>query len=333
MRKSGVCLIVCGMLGLSLLTGCGGSTGDLAEISNLSYEREEYKETEVCKGELSATFTMKLKAEGFGICSYSEDDWGLEIDRLYVEVGDRVQEGDLLLTFKSESISQNLEARQEDLAQKELLAEHYRKLMQADSDLDYESDVEALEMDIEVDQLYIEEYQKRLEDYEIRAQGNGTIIAVSDSARGGIYVRNELMIKQALGTGNYTGSTKELYDFQVGQEFSAYCGVAEYTVRVTGVEAGTDDKGNVTSVVTFEPVSDMSAVAENEQLKVEITQDALNNVVYVDTDAIRTIDDKNYVLVLDENGYAEIAWVTLGVEIGDYTVITEGLEGGEKVAL
>ena len=331
-RKRAV--ILAGALAVAAwVSGCGGRTGDLVFIPNNSYERDLHTSTEVYKGTLSASFSMKLKAEGYSRENYSMKDPGLEIDQVYVSVGDRVQEGDVLMTFKNEGLIKKMEARQEDMDQKELLIAHYKKLMNADKKLNYKSDIEALELDMEVDALYLQEYQELLDNYQVKARGNGTIIYVSDSAKSGIYTKGEKLISQACGTGNYTASTKELYEFTEGESFTAVCGVAEYTVQVSHVETTSDGDGNITSNVTFVPISDMSAVAENESLKVVVQQDIADEVVYVETKAVHKIYDRYYVQTLDENDYTTIVWVKPGEELGEYTVIAEGLEGGERVVL
>jgi hypothetical protein len=59
----------------------------------------------------------------------------------------------------------------------------------------------------------------------------------------------------------------------------------------------------------------------------------MKDVVYVDSAAINTVDDKCFVYVLDENGYRDAVFVETGDVVDSYTIITAGLNGGEQVTV
>jgi hypothetical protein len=77
----------------------------------------------------------------------------------------------------------------------------------------------------------------------------------------------------------------------------------------------------------------MSAVAEQETLTIQIEKSVMKDVVYVDSAAINTVDDKSFVYVLDENGYRDAVFVETGDVVDSYTIITAGLNGGEQVTV
>ena len=65
----------------------------------------------------------------------------------------------------------------------------------------------------------------------------------------------------------------------------------------------------------------------------KIQMPLLENVVYVKKSAVKKINENYVVYVEDEEGFLEARVVTVGQTAGDYMIITQGLDGGEKVAL
>jgi hypothetical protein len=136
------------------------------------------------------------------------------------------------------------------------------------------------------------------------------------------------MLTEACGSDNYVAETTDNYDFKVGDIFTAKSGVVSYEMQLTEID---DDETKRT--LYFKPVSDMSAVAEQETLTIQIEKSVMKDVVYVDSAAINTVDDKSFVYVLDENGYRDAVFVETGDVVDSYTIITAGLNGGEQVTV
>jgi multidrug efflux pump subunit AcrA (membrane-fusion protein) len=317
------------MLSALSLTGCGSSKKTpVVVIPNETYEHVTYSATEVEKGDLSPALTLKLKVCDFEKINYSIKDEGLEVDKLYVAVGDKVSAGDVLVSFKSDDIRESIESYQDSLRQNELLVNHYTNLMKINPDNDYAKDIETLNEDIQVEKLYIEEAQKRLEAYSIVAERSGTITEVNEYLQYGYAVQGVTMLTEACGSDNYVAETTDNYDFKVGDIFTAKSGVVSYEMQLTEID---DDETKRT--LYFEPVSDMSAVAEQETLTIQIEKSVMKDVVYVDSAAINTVDDKCFVYVLDENGYRDAVFVETGDVVDSYTIITAGLNGGEQVTV
>jgi multidrug efflux pump subunit AcrA (membrane-fusion protein) len=321
------------------LTGCGSNQSiSVVVIPNETYERMTYSSTEVYKGDLSPSLTLKLKVSDFEKINYSIKDDGLEVDKLYVSVGDKVSAGDVLVSFKSDEIKENIESYQERLQQNELLITHYTNLMKINPDNNYTKDIEMLNEDIQVETLYIEEAQKRLEAYSIVAERSGTITEISEYLQCGYAVQGVTMLTEACGSDNYVAEITDNYDFKVGDTFTAESGVAGYEMKLAEIDDGEGDNSDNNEAsgkrtLHFEPVSDMSAVSEQDTLTIQIEKPVMKDVVYVDSAAINTADDKSFVYVLDENGYRDAVFVETGETVDSYTIITAGLNGGEQVTL
>lgn len=307
-----------------LLTGCGSRESALVTTTRTPYEKMTYSVTQVEKGNLTPEITMKLKTEGLKQITYDATNEELKLDKVYISVGDRVEEGQLLVSFRSDSIEEELAQYQDEITDKQLLVEHYVNLMNCDASLDYNEDIANLKRDMEVAQLYAEELKEKLSRYQIVAKESGTITAMDAYLQKGSFVPGKNLITEVSGTGNYEADLPEGYDFAAGDTYTAASGALSYELKVAEIE---EDK------VLFSPVSDMTSLSEADVLTLVITLPTLEDVVYVDASAIRKGEEEYFVYLLGEDGYRSAVTVTLGEQVGNSQVITSGLAGGEKVTL
>lgn len=321
-HKRRLFLPVCGAA--LLLTGCGGGQRELAVIDRTPYEKLSYETVQVQRGDLEPELTLKLKAEGFERITYDANSEELQLDTVHVAVGDRVEKGDVLVSFQSESIQQVIDTYEEQRAQNQLLIDHYTKLMQIDSSMDYSEDIARLREDAEVARLYVEEAQERLARYQIVAEEAGTITAMDNYLQNGSFVPGRKLITQVTGTGKYEADRPEGYEFTVGETHTATVGAVSYELQVAQIEE---------NKIIFTPVSDMSSVSEEDTLLMTIKLPGLTDVVYVEAAAVHETDQTYFVYVQDENGYRDAVPVTVGDRVAQYRVIMEGLSGGEKVTV
>jgi multidrug efflux pump subunit AcrA (membrane-fusion protein) len=317
-----------------MLAGCSkNSVSSVVSIPVSHYEKTSYSTVTVKQGDLESSISLVLKVEDFEKINYSTKEDGLELDTLYVSAGDKVNAGDVLVSFKSEELQQTIEGYEEQLAQNNLLIDHYTRLMNIDSANDYTQDIEMLKEDISVAQLYIDEAKSKLENYSIVAKRSGTITYVSDYLESGHIVTDSTMITEACGSENYTAQTSDAYELNIGDVYTASSGVARYDMKLIEIEDGTDSAGKLLRTLRFEPVSDMSAVSEQDLLTMEIEKPTLENVVYVDSNAVHVSGGNYFVYVLDEDGYRDAVNVTVEDVVDSYTIIKDGLTGGEQVTL
>lgn len=307
-----------------LLTGCGSAQHEVITMSRETYEKLTYETVEVQKGDLEPELTLKLRAEGYEKITYDATNAELKLDKVHVKVGDRVSKGDLLVSFESESLQQTIDSYGEQCSNNQLLIDHYTRLMQIDSSLDYSEDIDSLRQDMEVAQLYVEEAQEKLARYQIVAEADGTITGMDNSLRNGAFEPGRKLITQVSGTGKYETERPEGYDFAVGERYTANVGAVSYEIQVEEISD---------SLIIFSPVSDMTSVSEADTLELKVKKPVVENVVYVDSTAIHEVDDSFYVYVMDDEGYREAVFVTVGDRVAEYTIITGGLSGGEKVTV
>lgn len=330
-NKTAAVLLV--SLTAAVFAGCSQRNGELAVIEKDMYERVSRRTAEVKKGDLHPVVKLTLQAEGYERVSYNVSTLDLTLDKIYVQPGDKVKAGDLLVSFKSDNLESTIEGYEKQCSDNELLIEHLKKLMEIDPEADYSSDIRMLEEDITVARLYIEEVRAKLENCQIVARSDGTIVKIDDYITSGFLVEGRNLVTQICGTGNYTAKTNSDYEFGIGDEYTAVSGIFSYDLRLTGIELKENVSGRQERLLTFEPVSDMSAVSDAESLSMVVEKPVLENVVYVEAAAIHETDGRHFVYVLDEEGFRSVAWVEIGDSVDSYRVITDGLVGGEKVCL
>lgn len=321
-QKALICIMT-GIIVLSL-TGCQEKKREVVTITHTPYEKLVYETTIVQKGDIQPELKLKLRAEGYNKITYDATSEDLQLDTVYVSVGDKVEKGDLLVSFQSEKLQQSIDSYQEQYTQNELLAEHYSKLMQIDNTMDYSEDIAKLKQDMEVAKLYIEEAEEKLSRYQIVAKESGTITEMDSYLQNGTFVPGHRLITQVCGSGKYQADLPVNYEFHAGEKYEATLGQITYELEVSEINEKT---------VVFSPVSDMSSVSEADILTMEIKQPALLNVVYVDAGAVEEENGAYFVYVQDEEGYREAVPVTIGEQVEGRIVITGGLSGGEKVTM
>lgn len=307
-----------------LCAGCANSHTEVVTVEREPYERIRYQTVEVKRGDLQPEFTLALRADGMTQITYDAVSSDLQLDTVYVSVGDKVRKGDLLVSFRSDSIQKKITEYREQCEQMEMLAEHYTRLMAIDGELDYSNDIAMLKEDIAVAKLYIEEAEEKLADYQIIAEDAGTVTAMDQYLKDGYFVPGRKLITQVCGNGRYSAVLPENGMLTVGDIYTAELGAMTYDMRVAAVTEKT---------VIFEPVTDMSAVSDADSLTMTVKKPELSDAVYVEAKAVCKGEAGEFVYLLGEDGYRTAVFVTVGDKVDGYYVITDGLVGGEKVTL
>lgn len=335
MRTANIGKSVCGIFVLwctaLILSGCNGvervSTSEAA-VTIGEYRKKVYRTAYVQRGDMEPVLTLKLQPDEYEVNAYSINQDLLEVAENNVEKGDRVEEGEVMAAFKAEDIEETIAKYRERKTEDQMLIDHYTKLMSISGSKDYAADVEKLKRDIQVADLYIEEQEQRLSEYRLIAKRGGIVTQVSEELYRGYATAGEALIRVASGSSNYMAATSDDFAFQVGDIYEAQFGMASYQMEVVGLE-----RQGEKNVITFQPVSDMAGVAENDELTMEIHKPVIYDVVYVEETAIVTVGEQHYAFLLDDAGFRQAVPVTVGDVIDGYAIILEGLEEGERVTL
>ncbi|MCM1158162.1 MAG: hypothetical protein NC348_06605 [Clostridium sp.] len=320
-----------GLFTLVLLSGCGGAQQGTEEdiaVSITDYQKNSFQTVTVKQGTIEPVLTMKLKPDAFESVTYSIKQEMLEVDEVLVEKGTQVKAGEVMVTFKSGDTQKNIEEYEERKAEDELLIEHYRKLMSISSEEDYTAEIKKLENDLNVASLYIAEQKAKLSQYRLVADKDGAVTSVHEDLLKGYATSGKALVTVASGSSNYTAATTDDYAFKTGDVYKAKLNMVEYEMRVISAEK----KGEQT-IISFEPVSDMAGVLESDELLMTIEKGKIPDALYVETSAVKNVEESPYVYRMDEQGFREVVPVTVGETVDQYTVIKKGLAKGEQVVV
>ena len=329
-RRMAAVMVLC----VGLLSGCAGKTQtDDLVITIPEYEKITYTPEPVVHGDIAPVLDLRLKSEQFERKEYYPDHDEMEVDQVFVHVGDVVQNGDTLVTFSSEDITEERRQYENRVEEDALLIDHYTKLDAINQTDEHQESIEQLKKDQEIAGLYIKDLDARLEAYTIKAEGSGIVSSLSDMLDYGTVYAGDAVVTILYGSDNYTTTTEDDYAFEVGQTFTATFGVGSYEVRLTAIAVlASDTDAGMKRQLTFTLV-DSAKRPSSDSLNLEIEKNVLKNVLYVPEDAIVYVGNDNYVYVLDEDGFRHGIQVQTGATIDGYTVIEDGLKEGDKVVI
>lgn len=359
------CAAICvALLSLSMLSGCGESDMEsLCLPRDLSQAGVDRNTAEVEKGDLSPVYENIIELAGYEETSYKvekekadelENLYEAKLDKVHVSVGDRVKAGDTLISFKSESLSKELRQYENAKSEASLEKEHYEKLMQIDSSLDYRDEIAALEKDIELANTHIQDVNDAYDSINIIAEKDGVVKFINQSVQDGFLIVAAPMITVADDAGYYvmdfygngdeaTSSDAKMVttdvEFHVGDVCPAKTFMSEYQVEViedptkygtetdavaTGTDAVSDGK------VYFKLVGD-SAIKDN-YLTVVVELPEIKGALYVDKKGVIFTDTQDYAYKQVDGEFIATK-VTVGDNVGQYIIIKEGLEEGDVVSV
>ncbi len=336
-RRKGVCFLLCAGLMVSFLGGCGagGKRNEKPPVNIEPYEPMTYETVTVQSGDINPILELELKPDNFERKNYSveRDDYVLE--SINVSKGDKVKAGDIMVSFEADEIQETIDSYTEQKAESELLIEHYQKLMEIDPSVDYSADIASLRDDIEIADLYIEEQNEKKKEYCLIAERDGTVTFVSEWMQYGSVSASETLVTVVSGSSNYTATTDDNYEFQIGEIYQADFEMVSFDMKLIDIEQYEEDAtGKHMQKLLFEPTTDMTGITETDTLVMTIHKPTIKNVVYVEEDAIITsTSGDTYVYRVGEEGYRTAVFVKTGETIDGYTIIENGLSAGEQVTL
>lgn len=336
-RGRGISCLLCAGLMVTLLGGCGsgGKKNEKPSISIEPYIPMTYEATTVQSGDIAPILELSLIPDEYESKSYTVTQDDFVVESLNVSKGDKVKAGDIMVAFEAKEIHETIDSYMEQKAESELLIDHYKRLMEIDPSLDYTDDIAGLREDIEIADLYIKEQNEKLKDYCLIAERDGTVTFVNEWLQYGWAASSIYLVTVASGSSNYTATTSDDYDFQIGEIYQADFEIATYDLKLVEIEDYVEDAtGKTMHTLLFEPVSDMTGISETDKLDMVIHKPVISNVTYVDEKAIlKSTDGETYVYRLNEEGYRTAVFVTTGETIDGYTIIEDGLSAGEQVTI
>ena len=364
MKKRKFCRLLCCSVITAVIASASGC-GLLPQEEQLptapllvESENEEYVVSEVVRGDVRITETVRSTytpsaSQRLGFSLGDE-----RISGIYVQVGDTVEAGDVLMELDLSDIDDQIRAQQNQIDQLQLQLQHVyeqKALSVSQAQIQdeqaaensvpdwtsmvnevtqqYNEQAQQLENSISVAKLRLQELQDDKKERQIIAPISGTITYMYEFQEGERSKEGESIITIA----DMSQSLFEVYSENAsllvpGETYSLTCQDTEYEVVAhLGSELNlpvTKPEGMYLTLVTPDPTIEQGA-SGSVTLVLEESLDTL----YVVSSAVKDLQGQKVVYCINDQGYREIRPVTTGLITGSVTEITDGLTEGEVVII
>ena len=351
----------CFMLASILLAGCGTQEEENVVVIENETQESAYgliavtREDVVLTKSLTATY-MQLKEQ-----TVSFNVGGRRVSKVYVNPGDSVKAGDLLIELSQDNLQQQIDELEYRISKNELQLSYLDAAEKFDEQSAYnnfvynnpdisEDDVAAYQKnqdsitqnfeykredindELEFDRRKLASLKNEYSSGHIYSTMDGVVYTVMDGLEGSTSKKDEVVmtiVDNASGRFEVKEPDYASY-FHEGEpvEMKIVYGSASGDYEVVPV-----DMASWGDTQVFEVFSG----PDNEGIDVGVTGtiklvlEKHEHVLALPIGAIYHADGKPYVYVLDENDFRQIVWIETGLEGDDLIEVTAGLNEGDKV--
>lgn len=322
------------------------------------YTRPIYVQAPVERGDLTLTEKVTCVYVPVQTEELSFAIGGKIVDKVYAQVGDTVQKGDLLAQLQMEDLDEQIAAVERSISELKLRQTYLEELYTLDlvrheintdhlSTQEQQEALEALEQDYSVRrqeladqlvlaQLRIEALRKDLSEHQIRAPFTGTVTYVREFDEGTASKFGERVITLADSTMSlFRADTPHWALFEVGTEYEITVNKEVYTVVVTDEEAlglPVPEKTEGKKAYVYFLLKEKGLMFEDGNYgTIQLILDHREDVLHVATSSIQKSGENKLVFYLDENGLKTYKQVETGLVVGKRTEVTSGLTEGELI--
>ena len=347
--KRALCLL--SAAAIMTLTGCGA--GDDAYKRNTietvkAATRAEYRTTTAKVGDIIMKETVRVEYYAARQEDLKFGMSGLYYDNISASVGDEVKAGDTLATLECTEIDKDIASFKVQRENLETEIERNQELLalldkRGSADEELKHGYEVAIRDALDECAVVDAELQRLEELRagrvITAGIDGIVTFVREISPGETSVQGRIVLK-VTDLDSCIFTTTVNYPDAVDKD-------AIYTVTVDGEDydialASAEELG-----IEVEPLSEMSTrtqlffrlltptanLASGDGGKFSVVVDSREDVLYIPSKALTTVDGVPSVYVPDENGLATVLNVEVGLNTGTYVEILGGLEEGDVVIL
>lgn len=283
---------------------------------------------------------------------------GETIKATYVTVGQKVHAGDVLAELANDDLEEQIEdlrKRSEELTleveyvngcleiekERQALAKRYGKKYDDTRLTQLQNNYDDVSGQKYIVDLQLGELETQLKGRRLVAGIDGIVEYVKEIPPwlNGRINANEryITIRSEKMAFSVDANSPEIYEF--GKVFTITTDKGDYECEVVKIKRPTEGKGGST-MITLEPLK------PDENLEVGLVGNLIceteraDNVLYIPTAAIRTIDDKTAVYATDETGLRSIRYIEIGISVhmkpnqdDNRTEVISGLSLGDKVIM
>jgi len=326
-----------------------------------SYSQAEYELSYVQYGDVTLTENIPCKYLPASTESLSFNIGGVYYDEVFVEKGDLVKKGDLLVQLDVSGLDESIAAGEEHLAslkrtirnleeQCALSVEAQTRLLSALSPEqaaaqkqpeeireEYLRQIEPLQDELSIGVLRLEEERTKLEQRRLYAGIDGAVTYVRKVDQSTRSSEGELVLSIAdASTSVFTGSTLNYGLLPEGTEVSIYSN-KEYlpatvvSAQSLGLEESYSEKGEKT--LYFQLQTPNAALETNDRGTLTLTLEKHTDTLFIEKDALYTVGERTFVYHMDENGLKQMVDVEIGLVTPFYIEILSGLSEGDNVIM
>ena len=325
-----------------------------------SYVRPTFETTPVERGDLIEVSKVTCRYVPVQTASLAFQLGGEYIDKLMVQVGDVVQQGQVLGQLQLGDLEDRIARAQRSSEETILRLEHAEKLnelelrrsllttqgMNPEERMEAEKALEELQTErikklkdeLQLQQLTLEMLQKDLDDRRIYAPFSGTVTYVSRIKDGDMSVFGSNMVTLVDSTMSLFRAETEYWDhFELGQTYDIVVSKTVYPAVVTAAETlGLPEQEKVPgkkAYVYFVLTKPSFELEEGSHGTTEIVLSEHMDVLYLPEDAVSGADGQPIVYYVREDGMKAYKPVETGVTIGGRTEIISGVTEGEPIII
>lgn len=322
------------------------------------YVQEEYETVKVARGDLVSTERVSARYVPVQRESISFQLIDEYVDKMLVQVGESVQEGQLLGQLRVDDIEKEIAEVRRSVEELELrsayLEEEYALALRrleitmaqmdrsdarealADLEEEFNARRDVLKDELEIKQLTLDTLEENLAKRQLRAPFAGTVTYVREYEEGHrtSYAENAVTVADSTRT-MFRGETKNWDKFVVGEQYEITVGsdsyalevVDEETLGIAAKEKTPGERGYVYFLLTEPAVG----LEDGDSGSVHLELQRLSDVLYVPSKAVITAGDMSLVYYQNENGLKAYKEVVVGAKIGQNVEIISGLTEGEEI--
>ena len=324
------------------------------------YMSADYTLSQCTRMDLEVKVKVSLKYVPLQTVSLSFPVGGIPYGTIYVQTGDAVKEGELLMELDTEELLKNTAAEQTsvesnerqirqleenralELARMEYRAANmtYERYLQGVDEINgrYDLQISALKDAMEVSGLRVEDYESDIEKRRIYAPFDGVVTYVASPDPDERSQTTKKVVTVADSSLSLFRGTTEFHSlFEPGMELTVVSGDVEYEAVVRSEEElglpVTDHVEGRNGTVYLALREAVFSLSDNASGSVTLTQAQKSDILCVPKKAVTEINGQSVVYYPDEYGIRSYKEVEVGLTDGNFVEIISGLEEGDPVII
>lgn len=353
--------IICLFVMICVLSACGEQEEENIVVIDNEVQEANYGLVAVTRGDVVLTQSITATYTQLNEQTVSFDSGGRRVSKVYVNPGDSVKRGDLLIELAQDNLQSQIDELEYRIEKNELQLEYldaaekfeeqsaYNGFVYNDPDID-EDDVKAyqknqdsidrnyrykredLNDELEFDRRKLSKLKNDYNSGRIVSTMDGIVYSMVDNLEGSTSKKDEVVMTIVdNASGRFETAEPDFASyFHEGEpvELKIVYGSASGDYEVVPINMSSWGEKQIFEVFSG-PDNEGIDVGTTGTIKVVL--DKREGVLTLPIGAIYHADGKPYVYILDENDFRQMVWIETGLTGDDLVEVTSGLDEGDKV--